>query len=242
MWWWRVAHQLDLAQIALVNAMAYNVDDPKIVHALEVKLREAQAVLFEIFKGKGLLPPAVPQTAGSPQQAAQPPVAQPAAPPAPPQPVAAQAPMATPPGPVAPPAATASLPPTPQPPTIPLSSSESVVPEALIDAATPMPTPTPSVPVQEATTTNGVIASADAEAAPQSAADQSADHASSQKKKKDKKDKKDKNGADGHEAHENGTAPTEIAAPEAVTVSTAVDAPSGPSTDTPPEAEVKLTS
>jgi hypothetical protein len=55
-WWWRVAQHLDASQLALVNAMAHNVDDPSAVHVLQDKLRESQALLLEIFRVKGLLP------------------------------------------------------------------------------------------------------------------------------------------------------------------------------------------
>jgi len=56
MWWWKVAQHLDETQLALANAMSHNVDDPQLVHALQDRLREGQAVLFEIFRAKGLLP------------------------------------------------------------------------------------------------------------------------------------------------------------------------------------------
>jgi len=55
-WWWKVALHLDEAQLALANAMAHNLDDPRPVFALQDKLREAQATLLEIFRAKGLLP------------------------------------------------------------------------------------------------------------------------------------------------------------------------------------------
>jgi hypothetical protein len=56
MWWWKVAKHLDEAQLALANAMAHNVDDPRPAHALYERLREGQAILLEIFHMKGLLP------------------------------------------------------------------------------------------------------------------------------------------------------------------------------------------
>ena len=56
-WWWRVAQELGLAHVALINARAYNVDDPKLVHAIEAKIREAQGLLFTVFKTKNMLPP-----------------------------------------------------------------------------------------------------------------------------------------------------------------------------------------
>lgn len=55
-WWWKVALHLDEAQLALANAMAHNVDDPRPAHALYHRLREGQAILLEIFRAKGLLP------------------------------------------------------------------------------------------------------------------------------------------------------------------------------------------
>jgi hypothetical protein len=56
MWWWKVALHLDEAQLALANAMAHNLDDQRPVFALQDRLREAQAILLEIFRAKGLLP------------------------------------------------------------------------------------------------------------------------------------------------------------------------------------------
>ena len=56
MYWWKVALHLDEAQLALTNAMAHNVDDPRPIHALHDRLREGQAILLEIFRAKGLLP------------------------------------------------------------------------------------------------------------------------------------------------------------------------------------------
>ena len=56
MWWWKVALHLDEAQLALTNAMAHNLDDPRPVHALIARLTEGQAILLEIFRAKGLLP------------------------------------------------------------------------------------------------------------------------------------------------------------------------------------------
>ena len=54
-WWWKVAMNLDAAQIALANAMAHNLDDPTKVFALQDRLREGQAILLEIFQAKGLV-------------------------------------------------------------------------------------------------------------------------------------------------------------------------------------------
>jgi hypothetical protein len=55
MWWWKVAQHLDLAQAALANAMAHNLEDQTLVFALQDKLVEGQKILLEIFRGKGLL-------------------------------------------------------------------------------------------------------------------------------------------------------------------------------------------
>lgn len=55
-WWWKVAKHLDATQLAAVNAMAHNLDDQSAVLALQDKLREAQVILLEIFRGKGMLP------------------------------------------------------------------------------------------------------------------------------------------------------------------------------------------
>ena len=57
MWWWKVAQHLDEAQLALANAMAHNVDDPRPGQALYGRLRDGQAILLDIFRMKGLLPP-----------------------------------------------------------------------------------------------------------------------------------------------------------------------------------------
>lgn len=56
--WWRVAKHLDEARIAAVNALAHGLDDPTLAIALQDKLRDAQVTLLEIFRAKGLLPPA----------------------------------------------------------------------------------------------------------------------------------------------------------------------------------------
>jgi hypothetical protein len=55
-WWWKIAQHLDAAQLALVNAMSHNTDDPAIIIAFHDSVRQAQAILLEIFKAKGLLP------------------------------------------------------------------------------------------------------------------------------------------------------------------------------------------
>lgn len=55
-WWWEVARHLDSAQIALINAMAHNLDDQTAVFALQDKLCEGQRLLFEIFRAKDLMP------------------------------------------------------------------------------------------------------------------------------------------------------------------------------------------
>jgi len=54
--WWKVAQHLDEAQLASVDAMASNLDDPTQIFALQETLRQAQAILLEIFRAKGLLP------------------------------------------------------------------------------------------------------------------------------------------------------------------------------------------
>jgi hypothetical protein len=61
--WWKVAKHLDEALLAATIAMTLNVDDPTAVHALQGRLREAQATLLEIFWGKGLLPGGMPAAA-----------------------------------------------------------------------------------------------------------------------------------------------------------------------------------
>ncbi len=63
LWWWKVAKHLDDAQLALVNALALNADDPAPVHALQNKLREGQSILLAIFRWKGLLPGEAPKAA-----------------------------------------------------------------------------------------------------------------------------------------------------------------------------------
>jgi hypothetical protein len=55
-WWWKVADHLDKAVIASVNAMVHNVDEQDQVFKFQDKLREAQAILLQIFQTKGLLP------------------------------------------------------------------------------------------------------------------------------------------------------------------------------------------
>ena len=55
-WWWKVAKHLDDAQLALLNAIAHNVDDPRPLQDLQTRLREGQAILLYIFQVKGLLP------------------------------------------------------------------------------------------------------------------------------------------------------------------------------------------
>ncbi len=58
-WWWKVAQHVDAAQLATVNAIAHNVDDPTLILAFHETLRQGQAILLEIFRVKGLLPTAV---------------------------------------------------------------------------------------------------------------------------------------------------------------------------------------
>jgi hypothetical protein len=54
--WWRAAMHLDEARLAVVNALAHGLDDPTSGLALQDKLRDAQAILLEIFRARGLLP------------------------------------------------------------------------------------------------------------------------------------------------------------------------------------------
>ncbi|HSX22297.1 MAG TPA: hypothetical protein VLE97_05930 [Gaiellaceae bacterium] len=54
--WWKVALHLDETQIALANASAHNVDDPRLINALYDKLREGQGILLEILTVKGFMP------------------------------------------------------------------------------------------------------------------------------------------------------------------------------------------
>ena len=90
-WWWKVAKHLDEAQLALLNAIAHNVDDPRPLQDLQARLREGQAILLYIFHAKGLLPGSngvpghnAPMVPPHGQQPAPPPWAQaPSAPPPP---------------------------------------------------------------------------------------------------------------------------------------------------------------
>lgn len=88
MLWWKVALHLDESQLSLVNAMAMNVDDPRPIYALQEKIREAQAILLDIFGAKGLLPRAAPRPeapVGPPMSSMEPPMGPPpGAPPGPP--------------------------------------------------------------------------------------------------------------------------------------------------------------
>jgi hypothetical protein len=80
--WWKVALHIDEAQLSLVNAMALNVDDPRPIYALQEKIREAQAILLEIFGAKGLLPSAATRPeAPVPPPMVPPPMEPPTAPP-----------------------------------------------------------------------------------------------------------------------------------------------------------------
>lgn len=95
-WWWQVAAHLDDAQLAMAHAMGYNVDDPRPMQALYERLRESQAILLDIFRMKGLLPPAqAPAQPGAEQHgqvpAPAPPETQPAGTPSAPQPPDASA-------------------------------------------------------------------------------------------------------------------------------------------------------
>lgn len=76
MLWWKVAMHLDEAQLSLTNALAVNVDDPRMIQLLHDTLRDGQAILLEIFRAKGLLPAPLP-TAGQPVAPPPPPAAMP---------------------------------------------------------------------------------------------------------------------------------------------------------------------
>ena len=123
-WWWSVAQHLDSAQLAAVNAMAHNLEDQTMVFALEDKLREAQVILLEIFRTKGLLP-------GAPNGSSPQPITNAPAPLAPPQPP----PGASPPG-------MAFAPPPPPPPpfagaSAPFVPPSMTVPEGIGDVRPP---------------------------------------------------------------------------------------------------------
>lgn len=85
--WWKVAMHLDEAVLALPNAIAHNLDDQAMPLALQDRLREAQAILLEIFRAKHLLPdqvaapPAGPSSQPSPPMPPMPPPPPPSAPP-----------------------------------------------------------------------------------------------------------------------------------------------------------------
>lgn len=68
--WWKVALHLDEAQLSLANALAHNVDNLPNAFSLQDRLREAQALLLEIFRAKGLVPMSV---AGAPPSPSMPP-------------------------------------------------------------------------------------------------------------------------------------------------------------------------
>ena len=55
-WWWKVAKHLDETNLALGNALAHNLDDPTLPLAFGDAIRQAQAILLEIFRAKNLLP------------------------------------------------------------------------------------------------------------------------------------------------------------------------------------------
>jgi hypothetical protein len=57
-WWWKVAMHLDEAQLATINVLPHNAEDPTPVYVLQGKLREVQAFLLEIFRWKGIAPSA----------------------------------------------------------------------------------------------------------------------------------------------------------------------------------------
>ena len=59
-WWWKVAQSLDTTAIACTNATAHNLDDQTVVFVFQDRIREAQVLLLEILRSKGLLPAALP--------------------------------------------------------------------------------------------------------------------------------------------------------------------------------------
>ncbi len=81
--WWKVAMHLDEAKLSAANAMGHNLDDQTRVLALQDKLREAQAILLEIFHTKGLLPSDMNGKFEVPLPVAPPPVPPPPVPPPP---------------------------------------------------------------------------------------------------------------------------------------------------------------
>lgn len=103
MLWWKVALHIDEAQLALANVCAIAkqgpVEDPRLVYALQERLREAQAFLLGIFGEKDLLPTvaAPPPRAPAPSMPPQMPMSRQTAPQAPaPQAPVPQAPVTQP--------------------------------------------------------------------------------------------------------------------------------------------------
>jgi hypothetical protein len=80
MWWWKVAAAVDTAQIALANAMAHNLDDQRPLFALQDKLTQAQAILLDIFRAKGLAGAGATKAPDVPTTSPQPSVGSPPAP------------------------------------------------------------------------------------------------------------------------------------------------------------------
>lgn len=129
--WWQVALHLDEAKLAAVNAMALNVDDPRAIIALQEVIGQAQAILLDIFVGKGLLPasqiippPVVPVEAS----------------------VEAEASVET---------EASAEPPAEEPATSSAEPAEETIQEAAPEAPPASPTPPNGVPVQEAAPPNG---------------------------------------------------------------------------------------
>jgi hypothetical protein len=149
LWWWKIAQHLDEAQLSLINAVALNTDDPAPLIALQDRMREAQTVLFYIFRAKGLMPVFNNNGAAEASKTRPAPAPVHAAPPS-------GAPM--PPPPVAPPGAPMPMPPPPsttssafdmEMPPPPAASAAGWVPdEAALGAWMPSP-PLAEEPVEE---------------------------------------------------------------------------------------------
>ena len=231
-WWWRVAQQLGLAHVALINARAYNVDDPKLVNALEAKIREAQALLFTVFKAKNMLPP---------HPGASPAATPPGAPPMKPSGAAFPSP---PPGVPIPP----MMPGVPAagPIVSPLQAAP-VVPAPSAVPIAPVPPPAPIAVTAEPIVPADLIAAATAPVADLSSGTQAADDKQATSKQQ-RKAKKATNGSTPHSAkdqepHENGSsAPSEtvaaaVSSAEPSTAESAVaETPAAaPSSETPRE-------
>jgi hypothetical protein len=69
--WWKLAQHLDETFLASINVMAIDLDGQEDMIAFQGKLREAQALLLGIFRGKNLLPAAAPSKVVAPPAAPQ---------------------------------------------------------------------------------------------------------------------------------------------------------------------------